>query len=245
MNSLNNSNRKGQKDCLSRGLSVIAILISFGSFWYTCQQHKLTSKSLKIHIKPEVVCTLVPPLPRTYTKLVLNNNSPISAMNLSVNYITLAYNKLSKQIDGMDIGFIGSFVLTDDEKEREATIERFLQTGSTGDQWLYKTELAPNESIGKAFNNPYLSDKVQQIDSYSRKDRIIVLNFELTYYRDTDGQKFEKVCRYYVEGNSIYTPEEFRTRDYYEKMDSLVVEYLNLHKRFSREIYYKRTLKRQ
>jgi len=205
----------------SNFLSIIALIISLLSVYYAYQTNKLTSYSLKMHLDPEISCNLEyreKPKPHLYFSLF--NKSAITASHIFVNYREIFYDKSLQLAKASHPGGSASLLL--DESSRLAG------TAITGDRWIYEPELRPDSHLSKAIDSVYLRDDISKIhERYSPENMIIIENFSITYYRDTDGQKFDKICRFYIEDKQMYGRKGFRNKDYFNTVERSVEKHLH------------------
>ena len=111
------------------------------------------------------------------------------ATNVTVDHATLRYSKSEKRI------------------RSALTVGEVFDYSIPGQRWIFKDVLKPNEIIHNMAGEGALRDAEKAID---------VLIFDISYYRDTDGQAFAKRCPYYVDGSKILTPSQFRGHPAYD-----------------------------
>ena len=89
----------GQKDNFSRCLATLAIVISFGSLIISIRSCNLTERSMKLHLKPNLICILDDhPQKEHFLLFTLKNTGPIDATSVIVDHTTLRYSKKERKI---------------------------------------------------------------------------------------------------------------------------------------------------
>ncbi len=190
-----------QKDNFSRLMAVLAILISIGSIVISIRSCNLTERRMKLHLKPNLMCILVDhPQKEHFMLFTLKNEGPIDATSVIIDHVTLRYPKKEKKIrfEGLSGGSV-------------------LEYNEPGKRWIFKDKLLPNEKLHKLTGDFALRDASTTID---------VLLFDITYYRDSDGEVYNKHREFYIEGETIYTKSQFRSHDSYSEVVTEVSRFL-------------------
>jgi len=145
---------------------------------------------MKAHLRPDIICILdEPPQKEHFLLFTLKNTGPIEATNVIVDHSTLRFSKKDRKIRfGSPAG------------------GPVLDYNEPGERWIFKDRLIPNEKIYKLTGESALRDASKSID---------VLVFDLTYYRDTDGERYNKRVVFYVEGKTIFSKQQFRSHSDY------------------------------
>ncbi|MBN1225401.1 MAG: hypothetical protein JXA79_00285 [Deltaproteobacteria bacterium] len=185
-------------------LPIIAIFISSISLLVSIRSCSLAEKKMKLHLEPELTCILDERPQRDHFLLfTLKNEGTIDATNISVDHCTLRYSKEEQKIriGGYDGG-------------------KVLDYNEPGKNWIFKDILRPNQKISKSTGEFALRDPEKAID---------VLSFDISFYRDEDGKKYNKQCIYFVEGLSIKTASQFKSHPDYKQVISETFRFLRQH----------------
>ncbi len=108
-------------------ISIISLIVSIG---FSIRSFSFENKLNKLHIDPVLDYYLVRSTDKKALEFYLKNKSPIPVVNLSVNFKSFDfYCKLNKYV-----------------VERSAASSIL---DSPGENWIFKSVVKPNESIGK------------------------------------------------------------------------------------------------
>ena len=160
-------------------ISIISLLVSVGFSIRSCG---FENKLNKLHIDPVLDYYLARSIDKKTLEFCLKNKSPIPVVNLSVNF---------KSFD---------FYC----KPNKYAVERPSASSildSPGENWIFKAEVNPNESIGKK------EDQIISLfNAYEGKvDIIIAAIFEIIFYRDSDMKQFKNKAIFFFDGERIYS----------------------------------------
>jgi len=163
--------------------ALVISIISIGiSTFFSIKSCSFENRLNKLHIDPVLDYYLVRSIDKKTLEFYLKNKSPIPAVNLSVNFKTFDfYCKLNKYV-----------------VERPASSSIL---DSPGENWIFKSVVHPNESIGKKENQI-----ISLLDSYGGKvDIIVAAIFEIVFYRDSDMKQFRNKAIFFFDGERIYS----------------------------------------
>lgn len=205
---MKNTHNKNNKDWWARVLGIIAIAIAIISALLSYLQYNLNSRSLKTNLNPIISCLLEKQTESDFFTFRLRNKGDIEATNLSVNYIEFIYKKSLRKIK---FAAASTAYQSSSSKFESARVN-----------WIYRPELSVNEEISETAGG---SAVPRERDT----DQICILIFELTYYRSTDGNKYEKRCDYYIDytnSNEILTHKLFMNNKHYQAVESEIAKHL-------------------
>jgi hypothetical protein len=89
--------------------------------------------------------------------------------------------------------------------------------GDLSDLWCFSPELPMNGEIAQ---------EVQSVPERT-KNLVRILTFDLSFYRDTDGQVYSKSCKYYVQGASIFRGSDFPEPEKLHQIDATLHRYVS------------------
>ncbi len=177
------------------GLSIAAIIISIGSFSVSIRQCSLEEKRMKLHLEPELICVLDNhPEKEHFLLFTVKNEGLVEATNVSIDHVILRYSKKDRKIRLRTAG--GGLV---------------LEYNPPGKRWMFIPRLRPNDRAHKLTGESALRDSSVAVD---------VIVFDISYYRETDGKRYEKRRIYYVDGKNIFTPDQFHADPHYNDVDT-------------------------
>lgn len=112
----------------------------------------------------------------------LKNKSPIPVVNLSVNFKSFDF-----------------FCKSNKYAVERPAAHSILD--SPGENWIFKSVVKPNESIGKK------EDQIISLfNAYEGKvDLIVAAIFEIVFYRDSDMKQFRNKAIFFFDGERIYS----------------------------------------
>jgi hypothetical protein len=176
---------------------VLSIIALFMSLAVSIKQCSLEERRMKLHLEPDLICVLDDhPEKEHFLLFTIKNEGLVEAINVSVDHVSLRYSKKEKKIR-----FGG------------ASGGRVLEYNPPGKRWIFIHRLAPNTRAHKLTGEWASRDSSVAVD---------VLIFDISYYRETDGKRYEKRRIYYVDGKDIFTPSQFRTNPHQNDVDSEV-----------------------
>lgn len=176
-------------------LSILAIIISIGSLAVSTKQCLLVEHQMKLHLDPDLICVLDNhPEKEHFLLFTLKNEGSIDAINVSVDHVTLRYSKNEKKI-----------------RFRGGSGGPVLAYNPPGERWIYLPRLAPNGRVHKLTGEWAFRDSSVAVD---------ILIFDISYYRETDGRRYEKRGIYYVDGKNIFTRLKFQNHPHYNDVES-------------------------
>jgi hypothetical protein len=180
------------KNSFTISISILALLVAAGSLIVSIRTCSLSERQLKLQLEPELVCVLDDhPDKDHFLLFTLKNEGAVKATIVSVDHVTLQYLKSEGRI------YVGT------------SYQPSYEYNLFGKRWLFTDSLEPNQSIYKLIGEGAIRDSIMSVD---------VLVFDVSYYRESDGNKYQKRCLYYVEGKTINTAAQFRTNPAYEKV---------------------------
>lgn len=160
-------------------ISIISLFVSVGFSIRSCS---FENKLNKLHIDPVLDYYLARSIDKKTLEFYLKNKSPIPVVNLSVNF-----------------KFYDFYC-----KSNKYAVERPASSSildSPGQNWIFKSVVNPNESIGKK------EDQIVSLFSaYEGKvDIIVAAIFEIVFYRDSDMKQFRNKAIFFFDGERIYS----------------------------------------
>ena len=169
-------------------ISVISLVVSVGFSIKSCS---FENKLNKLHIDPVLDYYLARSIDEKTLEFYLKNKSPIPVVNLSVNFKSFDFYCKSKKY----------------AVERPAASSIL---DSPGENWMFKSVLKPNESIGKkeyqiiSLFNAYLG----------KVDIIVAAIFEIVFYRESDMKQFKNKAIFFFDGEKIYSYQNALNQDH-------------------------------
>lgn len=167
------------------GIAVLATILSIVSLSVSVKSCSLSARSMKTHLEPQLTCVLDDhPTKPGFLLFTLKNDGPIPATAVSVDHRTLRYTKAERRIR-----FGG------------ATGEAFPGYSDPGVRWIFVDRLGPNQLVQKLTGESAIRNAALAVD---------VLQFDIEYFRDTDGERFSKRCLYFVDGREVLSQSIYR-----------------------------------
>jgi hypothetical protein len=182
-------------------LSIAALFVSLFSAFYAYRAVELTRQSLKQHLDPDLSCQPDNPNDPIFA---LENVGLIAAESVSVNHLTFRYTKTGEKTGRVITGFD---LPTSDQP---------------GFRWIYALKLEPNERTPPKTTGHF----VPPLKSPENKTEIVILLFEISYLRPTDGKRYQKRCAFYKDGGGFQRRATFQSNPHFAAVDEAVEQRL-------------------
>jgi hypothetical protein len=171
-------------------LSISALAISLCSLVISVRQCSLEENKMKLHLEPNLVCILDKhPEKKSLLLFTIKNVGMANSVNVSVDHFTMRYIKKENRISNLYSGAV-----------------KASDYNMPGKRWMFVPKLMINEITSNTTGDWTLQDSSIAID---------VLVFDLSYFREIDGKRYDKKVIFYVDGENILTQEQFKKHNNY------------------------------
>jgi hypothetical protein len=179
------------------GISIVALLISGISLYYSYEQIKILKETNYLQIEPDISCYLDYPKNENPT-VVIKNNAPVKIVSIGVKHKLFEYNKNNDKISlAASMGNI---------------VDDF-----GGDYMLFKPELGPKEFI--------MSQLAKISWDGNQSQFVIIYLFEIDYFRESDMKYFNKKEIFFIDGGKVYRHQIFVNNPNYRKIMAKINSY--------------------
>jgi hypothetical protein len=186
-------------------IALFALIVSAISLLISVRSCRVKERVKHLHIIPQIEVFYLQS--KRYDRVVFRNTSPIEIVSLSINYKTYGFDKEKDKY--RVVATNGGQSIIDD----------------SGQNWIFRSKLSPNEIISEFIGDLSSGSEVIQ-------DKLVVVRvFDLTYYRHSDMSKFGKRIVFFIDNGKVYTYNEARKiealRNPIEQLDAFIQKYLN------------------
>ncbi len=195
-------------------VALIGVVISYA-------QYNMDKKVAKLHLDPVVECFLEPDESKgnDIFKFTVRNSGPINAVWLSVDHFQRLFNVKTSG-------------------PGQLTTTGVSDLDPPGSNWLYAAELQHMQKVHKkVFSMLRAQEELSNIKKADDlrisdlEDYLDILYFGVTYFRESDGKKYEKRCIFFIDKERVYSERQLQNRQFYPGMMENIEDWIRVLKR--------------